>query len=201
MQRAERHEECSRRLCTPGAKHCRSVMSKNQARARTRPRPTSSAAKGLGGDLQLKFWIRQHRLASGKHGREAATPHSITSQCLHGSFQGKISEGGPEQEPQRPEPEAKARAVIGHVEQTAHSSRQQPLTTAADNSRQLEPTTAASRQPTSRSRQQLTVDADPLQRSLQGKSSSHAVNQCPVSNRDEHYTQAGPKFKKFRDSL
>ena len=54
---------------------------------------------------------------------EAATPHLITSQCLRGNFRGKISEGGPEREPQRPEPEPKARAVMGHVEGAAHSSR------------------------------------------------------------------------------
>ena len=27
------------------------------------------------------------------------------------------------------------------------------------------------------------------------------MNQCPVTNRDESYTRAGPKLKKFRDSL
>ena len=60
---------------------------------------------------------------------EAAT-HLITSQCLRGSFRGKISEGGPEPEPEPgPEPEPKARAVMGHVKRAAHSSRSK-LTTA-----------------------------------------------------------------------
>ena len=65
---------------------------------------------------------QQHRQRQ-RTSPEAATPHSITSQCLRGNFRGKISEGGPERESQRPEPEPKARAVMGHVEGAAHSSR------------------------------------------------------------------------------
>ena len=136
VRRAERREDESRREAQNIA--CRSVMSKNQARASAsaRPRPTSSAANGLGSDAAVEVWNtaaslgeRQARRRGNNTARgkgtlpEAATPHLITSQCLRGNFRGKICEGGPEREPQRPEPEPKARAVMGHVEGAAHSSR------------------------------------------------------------------------------